>query len=210
MIEKEDLRQAMQPLRASEVPQMRDLERRIEMKRRNLRSKIVLALAVFVGTVMLTNAVAYAATGETWIGRIYSLHFAAGNGAADVEVSRDGDSSGITVTAGDGTGYSVYEDEKTFFVFGNIKKDVSAEVADGGYYLYEYTDGKGVLHRIFVGEGQWAEGTDGAEYLSGWMEQFYLPDGHKASMTGAFSENDVHPAWLRKAETDYPLYYTGE
>ena len=197
---------------SSGKPQMEAIEMKAKEKRRTTHKIILSAAAAFLAALLLSNGICYASTGETWVEMIYNYHKVIANGNVEVDLWSDGNGGGISISAGatedTGAGYSIYEDGRTYFVFGNDKLDISEEITDGGYYKYEYTDEDGIKHVIIVGEGEFQQTDEGEKFLSCWMEVLYTPDGMFSSV--AFTGSDEAPAWYQKAAKDLKMYPSDE
>jgi len=205
MIDKTKYREQFVIPASSGLPDMETMEKKADNKRKLKHKIIVMAVSAFAAAFVLSNGICLAAAGETWIRILYDHTFNSGNGAATVQIYHDDGGAGTIVLAGDGSGYSIYENGRTYFIFGDIKEDITEDIAGGNYYLYEYTDDSDVMHRIFVGEGAFDNENN---YCSSWMEQFLIPDGqgHATAQSGPVS----WPEWLVKAMQDYPLYHVDE
>ena len=194
---------------SSRKPGMEEIEMKANRKKQATIKIIISSAAAFLAALLLSNGICYAATGETWIGMIFNYKYSSGNGAAEVEIYADENGSGITASAADGPGYSVFEDGRTYFIFDDIKEDITDDISNGNYYKYEYTDDENVRHVIIVGEGYFDitddEGNTG--YHSCWMELFYTPEGGRGGIANTDPQNP-NPIWLQKANADYPLYHT--
>ncbi len=160
-----------------------------------------LALAVF----LLSDAAVYASSGVSLTQKAISFFKSIGNGnmTADIQVKENAIKV-VTYLCNSSCGYSVVEGSRTYFVFENIKKDITDIIAGGNYYLYEYTEENGILHRIYVGEGTWRLVDNERTYLSGFAEELFLSND---SFVRVFSDySGEEPAWRQKVRDDYPLY----
>ena len=193
------------------APTVEMICRKAESKRRTMRKTVMLVVCIFAAAFVLSNGICYAATGETWVQKLFSYSAVLPNGVKvwEYEVSEGVWAGGAEFHDGDvkDADYTVYENGRTYFVFGKIKKDITDIVAGGkDYYMYEYTDDQGILHRIFVGEMSLAEEYVGGPliYCSEWWEQIYYAHG-RISGVGVIPAEDNTPEWLKKVRQDYPL-----
>jgi hypothetical protein len=190
---------------SSGVPGMETIQRRAEIvkaRKKAVYKKVVTAVCMLIAAFVLSNGICYAATGESWLRMLWSVTLENGT---KVELKED-PQGGIYARADghwDDKGYTVYEDGRTYFVFGDIRTDITDIVAGGkDYYKYEYTDEQGIRHIIVVGEMMLDEVVvgGGKEYVSLWREYLYYPNGH---VGGVGSVPEVKPEWLKKADRDY-------
>ncbi len=189
----------------SEAPNMATIHQLAECRKRKMRKKVITALCVIAAAFVLSNGICYAATGETWVKRLCSSVLPNGVRVWEEEVSEGVWKGGAEFHDGDvrDAGYTVYENGRTYFVFGKFKKDITDIIAGGkDYYMYEYTDDQGILHRIFVGEMKLVEEYEGGPLIhcSVWCEQMYYSKRHMAEV-GVFSGDEE---WLQKARRNYP------
>ena len=189
----------------SEAPSMVAIHQQAECRKRKLRKKVIMALSIFAAAFVLSNGICYAATGETWVKKLYSSVLPNGVRVWEEEVSEGVWKGGAEYHDGDvrDADYTVYENGRTYFVFGKIKKDITDIVVGGkNYYMYEYTDDQGIMHRIFVGEMVLAEEYVGGPLIhcSQWKEIMYFPGGH---LSGIGSMPDEDPEWWQKAKKDF-------
>ena len=195
---------------SSGIPTVGMICGKAEDKKRKLRKRVLAVICVFAAAFLLSNGVCYAATGETWVEKLYySVFLSNGVRVWGREVSEGVWEGGAEFHDGDvkDADYTVYENGRTYFVFGKNKKDITDIVAGGkDYYMYEYTDDQGILHRIFVGEMSLAEEYVGGPliYCSEWWEQIYYAHG-RISGVGVIPAEDNTPEWLKKVRQDYPL-----
>ena len=191
-----------------EAPTAEMIQRRVEAGKKTGVKRILMAVFALVALFVLSNGVSYAATGETWVYKI--IYSAVLQSGTKVEIKQDADGKLHAVAEfhdGDNkdNGYTVYENGRTYFVFGRFKSDISDIVAGGkDYYKYEYTDAQGFLHRIFVGEMPLAEEYVGGPlvHYSKWYEMVYFAEGRVEGVGWALSGDEE---WLQKAQKDYPL-----
>ena len=191
----------------SGAPTAEMIQRRAEAGKKSSVKRILTAVFALVALFVLSNGVSYAATGETWVYKIiYSAVLPSG---VKVEIKQDAN-GGIHGAAEFHDGdikdkdYTVYENGRTYFVFGSFKTDISDIVAGGkDYYKYEYTDSQGFLHRIFVGEMPLAEEYVGGPlvHCSAWHEVIYFEG--RADGVGSGVSGDEE--WWQKAMQDYPM-----
>ena len=207
MIDRNTYKERLSVPASSGAPTVEMIYRKAESKKRKLRIKVITVICLFASAFVLSNGICYAATGETWVQKLFSYSAVLPNGVKvwQYEVSEGVWAGGAESHDGDvkDADYTVYENGRTYFVFGKIKKDITDIVAGGkDYYMYEYTDDQGVLHRIFVGEMKLAEEYAGGPLIhySVWYEQMYFPGGHISGVGSGPNDEE----WLQKAKRDYP------
>ena len=204
MIDREEYKARFSIPDASGVPALDMIRREAEIRKRAVTKKVISIICAAIAVLVLSNGVCYAATGETWVGKVWTTVLANG---AKAELREDENGSYSRVESHwDDVGYTVYENGRTYFVFKDIKTDITDIVAGGkDYYKYEYTDEQNIRHIIFVGEMILDEVLVGGpkEYCSLWMEQIYYPNG-QVQRVGVMPEPENWPEWAKKAAQDYP------
>ena len=178
---------------SSGVPGMETIQRRAEIvkaRKKAVYKKVVTAVCMLIAALVLSNGICYAATGESWLKMLWSVTLASGT---KVELKED-PQGGIYARAEghwDDKGYTVYEDGRTYFVFEDIRTDITDIVAGGkDYYKYEYTDEQDIRHVIVVGEE-----------IGLWHEYLFYPNGHVQGV-GVATKPAEWPEWMKKADQD--------
>ena len=178
---------------SSGVPGMETIQRRAEIvkaRKKAVYKKVVTAVCMLIAALVLSNGICYAATGESWLKMLWSVTLASGT---KVELKED-PQGGIYARAEghwDDKGYTVYEDGRTYFVFEDIRTDITDIVAGGkDYYKYEYTDEQDIRHVIVVGEE-----------IGLWHEYLFYPNGHVQGV-GVAPKPAEWPEWMKKADQD--------
>ena len=189
---------------SSGAPDMETIKRGAAVRKKTVRKNVIMAVCAFIAVFALSNGVSYAASGEMWIGKVWRT--TCGSGVIqELRIDENGDVHSRGWGYGDGPDYTVYENGRTYFVFGKTKTDITDIVAGGeDYYKYEYTDGNGIRHVILVGEMKLTPLYEGGpdHYFSLWVEQLYYPNGHVGG-TGVIPRDEDWPEWMRKANRDY-------
>ena len=167
MNENETYKNAFDMIESNAVITVDSLEKRkkVQQKRR-----IKMAAYAFAACAMLflgSNAVTYAMTGETWLSYAFNTKIGNGGEIALEEYTSDeiNDVSLISLElkGNEDIEYFTQEDGRLFFVFEDIKEDITDICTGDNFYSHEYYDEDGVRHVIVVGcnngEPQCAEYT---------------------------------------------------
>jgi hypothetical protein len=217
MYENETYKKAFDMIESKTVITADSLEKRkrVQQKRRLQQAVYAFAAAaiLFVGS----NAVTYAMNGETWLSYAFSTKFGSGVEVSVEEYTSDeiNDVSLISfeLKGDDNIEFFTREDGRLFFVFGDVKEDITDICTGDNFYDYEYYDENGSRHVIVVGcnNGE----PECAEYIfndNGYV--FCMAPGIENSAP----EDDLHlylvnsplnrdiryeegkPAWLANAE----------
>ena len=196
-------------------------KRKKERKKRRLQ-QAVYALAACVVLFIGSNAVTYAMDGESWLSYAFSSKTGNGGEIALEEYTSDeiNDISLISLElkGNDSIEYFTQEDGCLFFVFGDLKEDITDICTGTGHYDHEYYDENGIRHVIVIGctNGE----PECAEYI--YNENGYLfclapciqnsaeeDDLHlylvNSPLGGDIRYEEGKPAWLASAEKDLGL-----
>ena len=225
MNENETYKKAFDMIESNTVITVDSLEKRkkVQQKRR-----LQLGVYVFAACAMLfmgSNAVTYAMTGETWLSRAFNSKF--GNGAEVAleeytsEEINDVSLVSMELIAENGSEdieYFTQEEGRLFFVFNDIREDITDICTGDNYYAYEYYDENGTRHVIVIGCNNGK--PECAEYIfnaNGYV-LCLAPD-----IENSAPEDDLHlylvssplardiryeegkPSWLANAEKDLGL-----
>ncbi|MCR5728155.1 MAG: hypothetical protein K6G24_11900 [Lachnospiraceae bacterium] len=155
MYENETYKKAFDMIGSKTVITADSLEKRksVQQKRRLQQAvyAFVAAAILFVGS----NAVTYAMNGETWLSYAFNTRFGNGVEVAVEEYTSDeiNDVSMISfeLKGNDNIEYFTQEDGRLFFVFGDIKEDITDICTGDNFYDHEYYDENGSRHVIVVG-----------------------------------------------------------
>lgn len=141
-----------------------------ESKRTNIPvwMKSSIAAAILVGVLLCvpTTRTLAANVLEYVIG---AFQFSDGS-EVSVEYNDTGDEVSVAVTMDvDEQSYVEVVDERIYFIYGDIKKDVTNHCSETEYYEHEVIDEGGNRHMIFVG---------GTSEAAGWVELLFDADGN--------------------------------
>ena len=225
MYENETYKKAFDMIESNAVITADSLEKRKRNRQRRRLQHTAYAIAACAVLFIGSNAVTYAMHGETWLSYAFNTKF--GNGAeVAVEEYKTNDTDDVSLVsfeikdedANEDIKYYTQEDGKLFFVFEDIKEDITDKCTGDNYYSHEYYDEDGCRHVIVVGcnDGK----PEYAEYIfndNGYV--FCMAPGIENSA----EEDEVHlylvnsplkrdiryekgkPAWLANAEKDLGL-----
>ena len=196
MISRQNYKDYMELSISSVVPTMEEIEMKAYSKKK--KEKIITAAILsFVLLFIGSNGIVYATTGRTWVSKI------AQNSILVEYTERDNEDSFSATSSGDYyEGYTELVDGRTYFIFEDIRTDITDMIADNNYYMYEYTDDEEIRHVIVVGEGMFLDTDHGKQYCSLWEETLYYPNGGIGSVAQLGDMVDEIPAWLEKAHKD--------
>ncbi|MBQ7708126.1 MAG: hypothetical protein IJT72_10155 [Lachnospiraceae bacterium] len=143
-------------------------QRKHELKKKRLRNSLysfAACAALFLGS----NAVSYAKTGEFWVAKAFN--FKTGSGLEVTVDNTSPDETKTTIKYDDANARDYYsvENGRLYFVFNDIKQDITDECSEDDYFKYEYTDEDSYRHVIIVG---------GTVDNPGWAEFMFDKDGN--------------------------------
>lgn len=155
MYENETYKKAFDMIKSKTVITADSLEKRkrVQQKRRLQQAVYAFAAAaiLFVGS----NAVTYAMNGESWLSYAFSSKIGTGGEVVVEEYTSDeiNDVSLISfeLKGEDNIEYFTQEDDRLFFVFNDIKEDITDICTGDNFYDHEYYDADGIRHVIVVG-----------------------------------------------------------
>ncbi len=222
MYESETYKKAFDMIGSKAVITEATLEKRRRFqKKRHIQQAVyafVACAVLFIGS----NAVSYAMNGEIWLS--YAFSAKAGNGGEITLEEYTGeeinDVAMISVKYPDSEAvdYFIQEAGRLFFVFGDIKEDITDLCTGDAYFSHEYYDESNIRHVIVIGC------TDGAPECA----EYIFVDNNYVFCLAPFIENDApedtlhyylvkgpiskdiryekgKPAWLANAEKELGL-----
>lgn len=192
MTNKDKYKQAFSVLHASRDMDLEVLMMKKEKNKKNIIKKMSVAIAGLAFLFVGSNGIAYAATGSTWVSKV--INFTTGNGT-DVEIVQEDNSLSYQISREGDNNYVSVQDGKLYFVFDDIKEDVTEKCSEENYYKYEYTDEQKMRHVILIG------GTPDA---AGWAELIFDENGEYLfnQMNVGTDDAEEEPAWLLKGMHD--------
>jgi len=167
MNENETYKNAFDMIESNAVITVDSLERRKKVQQKRRLKTAVYAFAACAMLFLGSNAVAYAMTGETWLSYAFNTKIGNGGEIALEEYTSDeiNDVSLISLElkGNENIEYFTQEGGRLFFVFEDIKEDITDICTGDNFYSHEYYDEDEVRHVIVVGcnngEPQCAEYT---------------------------------------------------
>ncbi|MBR1817071.1 MAG: hypothetical protein IJ763_10325 [Lachnospiraceae bacterium] len=143
-------------------------KRKHELKKKRLRNSLY-AFAAFAVFFLGSNVVSYAKTGEFWVASVFNIK--TGSGMEVTVDNSDPDVSMITINYDEenATNYYSVENGRLYFIFNDIKQDITDECSEDKYFKYEYTDEDSYRHAIIIG---------GTVDNPGWAEYIFDKDGN--------------------------------
>ena len=213
MIDRENYKKMYKTPICSMVPTENDIAIAAAGKKKRNKALIISIFVIFFGGIVISNGVVFAATGRVWIKDLFTYEHGMANGGLIIEYNNENQSADegklniYEKTENAEAYYSIYENGRTYFIFDDVKLDISNQISDGNYYKYEYTDDEDVRHVILVGEGEMKYDGESQEFYSRWIEIFYFPNGEWAHMSQLGSSGIT--GWVKKAYDDYNIdtYY---
>ena len=155
MYENEIYRKTVDMIGSNTVITADSLEKRKKERKKMRLQQAVYALAACVVLFIGSNAVTYAMDGESWLSYAFSTKTGNGGEIALEEYTSDeiNDISLISfeLMGNDSIEYFTQEDDRLFFVFGDIKDDITDICTGTDHYAHEYYDEDGIRHVIVVG-----------------------------------------------------------
>lgn len=209
MIDRENYKKMYKAPICSMVPTENDIAIAAVGKKKRNKALIISIFVIFFGGIVISNGVVFAATGRVWIKDLFTYEHGMANGGLIIEYNNENQSADkgklniYEKTENAEAYYSVYENGRTYFIFDDIKLDISNQISDENYYKYEYTDDEDVRHVILVGEGEMKYDGESQEFYSCWIELFYFPNGEWAHMSQLGSSGIT--GWVKKAYDDYNI-----
>ncbi|MBQ9200177.1 MAG: hypothetical protein IJ141_08370 [Lachnospiraceae bacterium] len=143
-------------------------KRNRELKKKRLRNSLY-SLAAFATLFLGSNAVSYAKTGEFWVASAFNFKTGSGMEVTIDNTSPDETKTTINYDDANAKDYYSVEDGRLYFVFNDIKQDITDECSEDDYFKYEYTDEDSYRHVIIVG---------GTVDNPGWAEYIFDKDGN--------------------------------
>ena len=143
-------------------------KRNHELKKKRLRNSLY-SLAAFATLFLGSNAVSYAKTGEFWVASAFNFKTGSGMEVTIDNTSPDETKTTINYDDANAKDYYSVEDGRLYFVFNDIKQDITDECSEDDYFKYEYTDEDSYRHVIIVG---------GTVDNPGWAEYIFDNDGN--------------------------------
>ena len=142
-------------------------KRNHELKKKRLRNSLY-SLAAFATLFLGSNAVSYAKTGEFWVASAFNFKTGSGMEVTIDNTSPDETKTTINYDDANAKDYYSVEDGRLYFVFNDIKRDITDACSEDDYFKYEYTDEDSYRHVIIVG---------GTVDNPGWAEYIFDKDG---------------------------------
>lgn len=143
-------------------------KRNHELKKKRLRNSLY-SLAAFATLFLGSNAVSYAKTGEFWVASAFNFKTGSGMEVTIDNTSPDETKTTINYDDANAKDYYSVENGRLYFVFNDIKQDITDECSEDDYFKYEYTDEDSYRHVIIVG---------GTVDNPGWAEFMFDKDGN--------------------------------
>ena len=222
MYENENYKKAFDMIGSRAVITADSLEKRKNAQQKRRLQQAIYAFAACAVLFIGSNAVTYAMNGESWLSYAFSTKAGNGGEIAIEEYSSDeiNDVSLIAAKFPDSedVDYYVQEAGRLFFVFGDIKEDITDVCTGDGYFSHEYYDESNIRHVIVIGC------TDGvpecAEFIyndNGYvicLAPFIINDAAEDTLhyylVNSPLGNDIRyetgkPAWLANAEISLNL-----
>ena len=192
MTNKDKYKQAFSVLHASKDMDLEVLMMKKEKNKKNIIKKMSVAIAGLAFLFVGSNGIAYAATGSTWVSKV--INFTTGNGT-DVEIVQEDNSLSYQISREGDNDYVSVQDGKLYFVFDDIKEDVTEKCSEENYYKYEYTDEQKMRHVILIG---------GTPDTAGWAELIFDENGEYLfnQMNVGIDDVGEEPVWLLKGLHD--------
>ena len=158
MYENETYKKAFDMIESKTVITADSLEKRKRVQQKRRLQQAVYAFAAAAILFIGSNAVTYAMNGEPWLSYAFNTKFGSGVEVALEEYTSDETddvsliSYELKVDNGDeNIEYFAQEDGRLFFVFNDIKEDITDICTGDNYYDHEYYDENGIRHVIVVG-----------------------------------------------------------
>ncbi len=155
MYENETYKKAFDMIESKTVITADSLEKRKRVQQKSRLQQAVYAFAAAAILFVGSNAVTYAMNGETWLSYAFNTRFGNGVDVAVEEYTSDeiNDVSMISfeLKGDDNIEYFTQEDGRLFFVFGDMKEDITDICTGDNFYDHEYYDENGSRHVIVVG-----------------------------------------------------------
>ena len=217
MYENETYKKAFDMIESKTVITADSLENRKKAQQKRRLQQAVYAFAAAAILFVGSNAVTYAMNGESWLSYAFSSRIGTGAEVAVEEYTSDeiNDVSLISIElkGDDNIEYFTQEDGRLFFVFEDIKEDITDICTGDNFYDHEYYDEDGIRHVIVVGcnDGK----PECAEYifnendyvfcLAPCIENSVAEDNLHLYLVNAPLKRDIRyvegkPAWLANAE----------
>ena len=167
MYENETYKEAFDMIESKTVITADSLEKRKKVRQKRRLQQAVYAFAAAAILFVGSNAVTYAMNGESWLSRAFSSKIGTGAEVAVEEYTSDeiNDVSMISMElkGDEDIEYFAQEDGRLFFVYEDIKEDITDICTGDNYYDHEYYDADGIRHVIVIGctDGE----PENAEYI---------------------------------------------
>ena len=167
MYENETYKEAFDMIESKTVITADSLEKRKKVRQKRRLQQAVYAFAAAAILFVGSNAVTYAMNGESWLSRAFSSKIGTGAEVAVEEYTSDeiNDVSMISMElkGDENIEYFKQEDGRLFFVYEDIKEDITDICTGDNYYDHEYYDADGIRHVIVIGctDGE----PENAEYI---------------------------------------------
>ena len=222
MYENESYKKAFDMIGSKTVITADSLEKRKKVQAKRRLQQAACAFAACAVLFIGSNAVTYAMNGESWLS--YAFNTKTGNGGeiALEEYTSDeiNDISLISIglEGNEDIEYFAQEDGRLYFVFGDIKEDITDICTGDDFYAHEYYDEDGVRHVIVVGcdngEPECAEyifNDNGYVFCLAPCIENSAPEDElhlylvKSPMAGDIRYESGKPSWLANAENALDL-----
>ncbi len=167
MYENETYKEAFDMIESKTVITADSLEKRKKARQKRRLQQAVYAFAAAAILFVGSNAVTYAMNGESWLSLAFSSKIGTGAEVAVEEYTSDeiNDVSMISIElkGDEDIEYFAQEDGRLFFVYEDIKEDITDICTGDNYYDHEYYDADGIRHVIVIGctDGE----PENAEYI---------------------------------------------
>ena len=167
MYENETYKEAFDMIESKTVITADSLEKRKKVRQKRRLQQAVYAFAAAAILFVGSNAVTYAMNGESWLSRAFSSKIGTGAEVAVEEYTSDeiNDVSMISMElkGDEDIEYFAQEDGRLFFVYEDIKEDITDICTGDNYYDHEYYDADGIRHVTVIGctDGE----PENAEYI---------------------------------------------
>ena len=217
MYENESYKKAFDMIGSKTVITADSLEKRKKVQAKRRLQQAVCAFAACAVLFIGSNAVSYAMNGESWLSFAFNAKIGNGGEIALEEYTSDeiNDVSLISfeLKGSEDIEYFTQEDGRLYFVFNDIKEDITDICTGDNFYDHEYYDVDGIRHVIVVGcdNGE----PECAEYIfndNGYvlcLAPFIENDAPEddlhlylvnSPMAGDIRYESGKPAWLANAE----------
>ena len=155
MYENESYKKAFDMIGSKTVITADSLEKRKKVQAKRRLQQAACAFAACAVLFIGSNAVTYAMNGESWLSYAFSAKIGTGGEVAVEEYTSDeiNDVSLISfeLKGDENIEYFTQEGDRLFFVFNDIKEDITDICIGDSFYNHEYYDENGIRHVIVVG-----------------------------------------------------------